>query len=72
MEVEVICQNCTDPLQDLSYYSELIISVLYIPMGKQYSISRTLYLAVCSENAVGGIINWRISLLYGEKPMLVV
>ena len=27
---------------------------------------------ICSENAVGGILNWWISALYGEKPMLVV
>ena len=30
---------------------------------------RTLYLAVCSENAVGGTINWQILLLYGEKSV---
>ena len=24
------------------------------------------------ENAVGGILHWQISLLHGEKPMLVV
>ena len=28
-------------------------------------------MVVCSENAVGGILNWQISVLYGEKPMLV-
>ena len=33
---------------------------------------QTLYLAVCSEYAVGGILNWWISVLCGEKSMLVV
>ena len=31
-----------------------------------------VYLVVFSDNTVGGILNWWISLLYGEKPMLVV
>ena len=30
------------------------------------------YLAICSNNAIGEILNWQISVLYGEKPMLVV
>ena len=43
---------------------------MYIMYTQKYR--QTLYLAVCSENGVGEILNWRISLLYGEKPMLVV
>ena len=30
------------------------------------------YLVICSNNAIGGILNWQISLPYGEEPMLVV
>ena len=41
-----------------------------LPYKQKYQ--QTLYLAVCSDNAVGGILNWRISVLCGEKPMLVV
>ena len=41
-----------------------------IPYKQKYW--RTLYLVVRSNNAVGGILNWRISVLYGEKPILVV
>ena len=36
-----------------------------------YVYRRTLYLAICSENAVGGILIWRI-LRYGEKPIFIV
>ena len=36
----------------------------HIPYKQKYW--RTLCLAVCSKNAVGGILNWRISVLYGE------
>ena len=42
----------------------------YIPYKQKYW--RSLYLVVCSNNTVGGILNWRISVLYGEKPMPVV
>ena len=49
------------------YYSNGQSEVAY-----KQKYSQTLYLAVCSENVVGGILNWRISLLYGEKPILVV
>ena len=41
-----------------------------IPYKQKYR--RTLDLAVCSENTADRILNWRISLLYGEQPMLVV
>ena len=41
-----------------------------IPYKQKYW--RTIYLAVCPNNAVGGILNWQISVLYGEKPMLVI
>ena len=43
---------------------------LILPYKQKYW--RTLYLAVCSENAVGRILIWQISLPYAEKPMLVV
>ena len=33
---------------------------------------RVEYLAICLNNVIGGIVNWQISVLYGEKPMLVV
>ena len=25
---------------------------------------------ICSNNAIGGIINWQISILYGKNPCL--
>ena len=33
---------------------------------------QTLYLVVYSEDAIGGILNWQISVLYGEIPMLAI
>ena len=61
------------------YYDVLIIAKLIV-LGiltnyMLYRISRNMgehYLAVCSESAVGGILNWQISVLYGEKTALVV
>ena len=50
--------------------SRVATTYFKIPYKQKYR--RTLYLVVCSENAVNGILNWRISLLYVEKPMLVV
>ena len=29
---------------------------------------RDKYLAICSNNSIGGVLNWSISVLYEEKP----
>ena len=54
---------------DWSYATTHLIFIL-IPYKQKYWW--TLYLAACSENTVGRILNWLISLLYREKPMLLV
>ena len=54
----------------LSFMTTLsTVSGYNIPYKQKYW--QTLYSAVCLDNAVGRILNWQISLLHGEKPMLV-
>ena len=51
----------------MSILLECLSVCVLLPYKQKYW--RILYLAVCSNNAVGGILNWQISVMYGEKPV---
>ena len=66
--VHVQCSWCACKRVHVCVITQHMMYVVHIAKQKYW---RTLYLVVCSENTVGGILNWWISLLYKEKPMLV-
>ena len=55
--------SCCDCKDTLIQYPET-----YSSLKQKYC--QTLYLAVCSENTVGGILNWCFWLLYRINPCL--
>ena len=63
-----MCAQCQRTNVDISDNARL--SALQLPYKQKYW--QTLYLVVCSKHADDRILNWQISVLYGEKPMLVV
>ena len=69
VSVKLYCQVAQPPrpYTDHKLTVIIIIQVQWAPYKRW-----TLYLAVCSQNAVGDILNWRFWVLYVEKPMLVV
>ena len=63
-----MCAQCPRTSVDISDNARM--PALQLPYRQKYW--QTLYLVVFSKHADDGILNWQISVLYGEKSMLVV